>query len=95
MRSHLLEGKLRHRRSNPIDYALEHSVYYAALDLAELDEVDRSTRLIGRNRRSVLAVRDAALWPTPATDLRETVLAHLREQGEDPTGWLIMLVTNL
>ena len=40
MRSHLLEGKLRHRRSNPIDYALEHSVYYAALDLAELDEVD-------------------------------------------------------
>jgi DUF1365 family protein len=95
MRSHLLEGKLRHRRSNPIDYALEHSVYYAALDLAELDEVTRSTRLIGRNRRSVLEFRDADHWTTPATDIRETVLAHLREQGEDPTGWRIMLVTNL
>ncbi len=95
MRSHLLEGKLRHRRSNPIDYALEHSVYYAALDLAELDEVTRSTRLIGRNRRNVLEFRDADHWTTPATDIRETVLAHLREQGEDPTGWRIMLITNL
>ena len=95
MRSHLLEGKLRHRRSNPIEYDLEHSVYYAALDLAELDEVARSTRLIGRNRRNVLEFRDSDHWTTPATDIRETVLAHLREQGEDPTGWRIMLVTNL
>jgi DUF1365 family protein len=95
MRSHLLEGKLRHRRSNPIDYALEHSVYYAALDLAELDTVAGSMRLIGRNRRSVLEFRDSDHWTTPATDIRETVLAHLREQGEDPTGWRIMLVTNL
>jgi DUF1365 family protein len=95
MRSHLLEGKLRHRRSNPVEYTLEHSVYYAALDLAELDEVTRSTRLIGRNRRNVLEFRDADHWTTPATDIRETVLAHLREQGEDPTGWRIMLITNL
>jgi DUF1365 family protein len=94
MRSHLLEGKVRHRRANPIEYALEHSVYYAALDLAELDEVDRSSRLIGRNRRGVLEFRDADHWTTPATDIRKTVLAHLREQGEDPTGWRIMLVTN-
>jgi DUF1365 family protein len=95
MRSHLLEGKVRHRRSNPVEYTLEHSVYYAALDLAELDEVTSSTRLIGRNRRNVLEFRDADHWTTPATDIRETVLAHLREQGEDPTGWRIMLITNL
>jgi uncharacterized protein len=95
MRSHLLEGKVRHRRANPIEYALEHSVYYAALDLAELDEVTRSTRLIGRNRRNVLEFRDADHWTTPVTDIRETVINHLREQGEDPTGWRIVLVTNL
>jgi len=95
MRSHLLEGKVRHRRANPIEYALEHSVYYAALDLAELDDLTRSTRLIGRNRRNVLEFRDADHWPTPATDIRATVLAHLRAQGENPTGWRIMLVTNL
>jgi DUF1365 family protein len=95
MRSHLLEGKVRHRRARPVEYALEHDVYYVALDLAELDEVTRSTRLIGRNRRNVLEFRDADHWTTPATDLRETVLGHLRAQGEDPTGWRITLVTNL
>ncbi len=95
MRSHLLEGKLRHRRAAPVEYTLEHNVFYTALDLSELDEVSRSMRLIGRNRRNVLEFRDADHWPTPATDLRETVLAHLRAEGEDPTGWRIMLITNL
>ena len=41
MRSHLLEGKVRHRRARPFDYGLEHDVFYVALDLAELDAVDR------------------------------------------------------
>ena len=38
MRSHLLEGKVRHRRPRPFTYGLEHDVWYAALDLAELDD---------------------------------------------------------
>jgi DUF1365 family protein len=95
MRSHLLEGKVRHRRSRPVVYALEHDVYYVALDLAELDEVDASLRLVSRNRRNVLQFRDDDHWPVPATDLRATVLDHLRADGEDPSGWRITLVTNL
>jgi DUF1365 family protein len=95
VRSHLLVGKVRHRRARPVEYALEHEVFYFALDLSELDLVGRSFRLIGRNRRNALEFRDSDHWPEPATDLRATVLAHLREQGEDPTGWRIMLVTNL
>ncbi len=95
MRSHLLEGKVRHRRARPVEYALEHDVHYFALDLAELDEVARSLRLVARNRRNVLEFRDADHWPAPAADLRATVLAHLRAEGEDPTGWRITLVTNL
>lgn len=93
MRSHLLTGKVRHRRAAPA-YALEHDVYYLALDLNELDVVDRSLRLLSRNRRNVLQVRDDDHWPEPATDLRATVLAHLRAEGEDPTGWRITLITN-
>ena len=42
MRSHLLEGVVRHRRARPFVYGLEHGVFYAALDLDELDAVDRS-----------------------------------------------------
>ena len=46
MRSHLLEGVVRHRRARPVTYALEHGVYYLALDLDEMGAVDRSMRLI-------------------------------------------------
>ena len=94
MRSHLLEGKVRHRRVGPIRYALEHDVYYFALDLSELESVDRSLRLMSRNRPNILQFRDDDHWPEPATDIRETVLGHLREEGEDPTGWRIILVTS-
>ncbi len=94
MRSHLLEGKVMHRRATP-SYALEHDVYYFALDLAELDEVDRRLRLLSRNRRNILGFRDDDHWPEPATDLRATMLGHLRAQGEDPIGWRITLVTNV
>ena len=95
MRSHLVEGTVRHRRSGPVVYALEHDVYYFALDLSELHEVDRAVRLVGRNRRNVLQFRDDDHWPEPASDLQATVLGHLRAEGEDPTGWRITLVTNL
>lgn len=93
MRSHLLEGVVRHRRARPSVYALEHRVSYLALDLAELDLVDRRSRLLSRNRANVLQFRDDDHWPAPAADLRETVLGHLRADGEDPTGWRITLVT--
>lgn len=93
MRSHLLEGTVMHRRAEP-SYHLEHAVFYLALDLDELDRLDRPARLLGRNRRAVLEFRDTDHWPEPATDLRATVQGHLRAIGEDPTGWRITLVTN-
>ena len=95
MRSHLLEGKVRHRRARPFTYELEHSVWYAALDLAELESVDRRLRLFGRNRRAVATFRDADHMPELATDVRAAILGHLRAEGEHPEGWRVMLVTNL
>ncbi|HYH93420.1 MAG TPA: DUF1365 domain-containing protein [Candidatus Saccharimonadales bacterium] len=94
MRSHLLEGKVSHRRSRPVVYALEHDVYSLALDLDELDQVDATLRLLRRNGRAALEFRDADHWPEPATDLRAAVHDHLRREGEDPAGWRITLVTS-
>jgi DUF1365 family protein len=84
-----------HRRARPVPYALEHRVFSFALDLDELDQVDRSIRLVSRNRRNVLSFRDDDHWPVGAADLAATVRDHLRSEGEDPTGWRITLVTNL
>jgi DUF1365 family protein len=95
VRSHLLVGSVRHRRTRPIPYDLEHAVYYAALDLDELDEVARRSRLISRNRANVLSFRDRDHFVPPADDVRMAVLGHLLEHGFDPTGWRVTLITNL
>ena len=95
MRSHLLEGTVRHRRARPFVYTLEHDVYYIALDLDELDEVPRRIRLISRNRRNLLSFRDGDHLDPPAVDLRAAVREHLRAGGVEPDGWRITLITNL
>ena len=96
MRSHLLEGKVRHRRARPFAYELEHDVCYFALDLAELDEVDRPAAP-GQPQpaRTSSTFRDADHLPAPATDLAADIRAHLRREGIDPDGWRMTLVTNL
>jgi DUF1365 family protein len=95
MRSHLLEGVVRHRRVRPFDYGLQHLVFYVALDLDELDEVPRRLRLVGRNRRSLLSFHDADHLVPPARAVEESVADILRAEGFDPDGWRITLVTNL
>ena len=95
MRSHLLHGIVRHRRARPFTYGLQHGVFYAALDLDELDTVDRSLRLFRRNRPGLVAFRDEDHLDPPAADVRTGLLDHLRADGEDPTGWRITLVANL
>jgi uncharacterized protein len=95
MSSSLLVGKVRHRRIRPRAYALEHSVYYFALDLAELDRVIGSLRLVSRNRRNIVAFRDADHLPVPATDIDAAIRAHLRDRGINAAGWQVTLVTSL
>lgn len=95
MRSHLLEGTVGHRRARPFTYALEHGVWYAALDVDELDRLDSRLRLFRRNQRGVATFRDADHFPEPARDVASAIRAHLRAEGEDPAGWRITLITNL
>ncbi len=92
MRSHLLVGKVRHRRSQPMEYELEHDVFYLALDLAEIDDVAAHLRLFSRNRFNALALRDRDHWLPAATDLRASVLSHLRGEGFDPDRWRITFI---
>ena len=92
MRSHLLEGKVRHRRSRPFVYELEHDVFYLALDLSELDRIGR-LKLLGRNRWRPFTFRDDDHWLPPAADLQASVLDHLRSEAFDGVeDWRITLV---
>jgi len=95
VRSHLLVGKVRHRRARPFTYQLEHDVWYASLDTREIDHVARRSRLVTRNRRGILAFRDSDHFVPPATDIDTAIRDELRRAGETPDGWSISLVTNL
>jgi DUF1365 family protein len=92
VRSHLLTGKVRHRRMQPMVYELEHDVFYLALDLAEIDEVAKRLRLFSRNRFNILALHDRDHWLPAASDLRASVLDHLRSEGFEPAGWRITFI---
>ncbi len=95
MRTHLLLGKVRHSRARPTRYELEHDVWYFALDLDELDEVPRQTRLVRRNRRAILSLRDTDHLPRPTSHLPEAFRAHLISEGIELDGGRITLITNL
>ena len=92
MRSHLLTGKVRHRRPGRFAHRLEHDVFYLALDLAELDEVDRRLRLFRRNRPWLVGLHDADHLEPPARDLDREVRALLRADGEAADDWTITLI---
>lgn len=95
MRSHLLEGVVRHRRARPFTYELEHGMYYVALDLDELDEVADWSWLVSRNGPNVLSLHDADHLEPPADDLRRSLADHLRAEGFEPDGWRLTLITSL
>ena len=59
LRSHLLAGTIRHRRSRVTTYDFTHHVWYLALDLDELDAVDRCFCLLSVNRRNLLTLNDS------------------------------------
>lgn len=73
-------------------YELEHDVFYLALDLDEIDAVTSGLRLLSRNRRNILALYDRDHWLPPATDLRDSVMSHLRTEGFDPEGWQVTFI---
>ena len=96
MRSHLLEGKVRHRRARPFTYGLEHDVWYAALDLSELDDAGPIACACSAGTAGPSPTfRDADHLPEPAVDVDGGIRAHLRAEGDDPAGWRVTLVTNL
>ena len=75
---------------------LDHDVYYFALDLDELDEVDPvSSGSSAATGRTSSRFRDGDHLDPPADDLAADVRPHLRDEGVDPEGWRITLVTNL
>ena len=95
MTAQLYTGALRHTRAVGADHDFTYSLHLYALDLAELDRLDRESRWFGHNRVRVVALHDRDyLYPGDAP-LTAKVERALTEAGIDQAATRVVLVTAL
>lgn len=96
-----------HARFAPQAHRFMYRIFLCALDLDELDALDRGLRLFSVNRRNLYSFRDGDYFPTheplhngvPAARppdgaaLKARVVTHLAAHGIDLTGGRVLLVT--
>ena len=95
MNSRIYVGTLSHVRTHEVGHGFDYDLHLYAIDIDELEHLDRFSFWFGHNRLRPLALHDRDyLFPT-GEGLREKVLRALSENGVDITPARIVLVTAL
>lgn len=79
--SALYRGKVTHRRLRPRAHRLRYRVFWMLLDLAEIDGLDRRSRVFSRNRFNWLSFHDRDHGDGSGEDLRPQIEAYLARAG--------------
>ena len=95
MSSAVYHGTLVHARRRPREHVFRYRVCFYLLDLDELDELDARVRLFGNERRQLVSLRASDHLGEAERTLRENVETCLRQEGIEPPGGRIELLTNL
>jgi cyclopropane-fatty-acyl-phospholipid synthase len=95
MHSRIYAGTLRHERLHGVRHAFDYGLHMYALDLDELEELDRACPLFGHNRVRPLALHDRDYLYPGAGSLRDKVTRALRENGVDAAPARVVLLTAL
>ncbi len=108
MHSRIYECHVMHARFSPVPHRFVYRLFMLALDLDELDLVDRRLRLFSVNRGNLYAFRERDYLPTsepafnpsgeaPAASsgarLKDRVLDHLARHGTRLEGGRVVLIT--
>jgi len=80
-RSALYVGKVWHRRWKPKAHRLDYRVFSMLIDLDELPELARRSRLFSHNRFNLFGFLDRDFGPGDGTPLKTWVAAELRKAG--------------
>lgn len=91
--SALYDGVVTHERVRPKRHRLGYRVFWLLLDLAEIDEVARSTRIFSRNRFNLLSFFDRDHGDGSGAPLRPQIEAQLAAAGVDLSGGAVRLLT--
>lgn len=93
MHSKIFEGIVEHERFAPATHRLAYSHHVYAIDLDELEQLDRRRWLFGYNRSGPVSLHDADhLAPTPAP-IRQKLLEHLPASVAETGVARVVLVT--
>jgi len=93
MRSRLYLGEVMHARLAPVQHAFRYPAFALAVDIDELPELDRSSRLFGHNRRGLFSLHEGDHLGRGTGGLRDKLRHHLRRAGVDIALQRVMLVT--
>lgn len=91
--SALYRGDVMHRRLRPRAHRLHYRVFWLLLDLAEIDELDRSLRWFSRNRFNLLSFHDRDHGDGSGAALRPQIEAFLGRAGIDIGEGAVRLLT--
>lgn len=81
MRSALYVGKVWHRRWKPKAHRLDYRVFSALIDLDELPELARRSRVFSHNRLNLFSLMDRDFGPGDGSPLKPWVAAQLCAAG--------------
>lgn len=95
VKSCLYPTRIMHHRLTPKEHRFEYRFFSFYLDLDEVDQVVSQSRLISRQKFNWYGFYEEDHILKKGMDLKNSVLAYLKEQGIDLPGGRIMLLTNL
>jgi cyclopropane-fatty-acyl-phospholipid synthase len=93
MNSSLYTGEIRHHRLAPLEHHFRHKCYFYALDLAELERLDRDLAGFGYNRLRPVSLRDEDYLERNSESLTTKVYRLLQENAHASRIKQILLVT--
>jgi cyclopropane-fatty-acyl-phospholipid synthase len=95
MKSRLFTGQLQHARTHVVEHSFAYSLHLFALDLDELEQLDRDSFWFGYNRKRPLALHDRDYLYPGNMPLIAKVCRALEENGINREPARVVLVTAL
>lgn len=93
MKSTIVKGKVFHERFQPVSHWFSYPVYLYCLDLAELEELDRSLPGFSYNRFGLSSIHDRDYLDDRPGSIRERLFSFLRQAGAASGIDRVMLLT--
>lgn len=95
MNSCIYECDIMHYRKTPQTHKFTHRIFMFYLDLDELNDLQKRTVLISRNRKNIYSFFDNDHVSLNGKGIKENITEYLKSKGVDLNGGKIKLLTNL